>query len=173
MWIQLDADGEIIRIVESNEGAEPGETWVERAVPFDYPLDSRWDAAELSFVPSIENRRRGLFAAVKALRDTAKDGGVEIEGIGRIETDPDSRMNINGAVQMASILGAQFAIDWRLSDNSVVAIDGPGMISIGVLVGQHVAACQYRKNELDQLITAAVTPEDLEAINIEAGWPGS
>jgi hypothetical protein len=49
----------------------------------------------------------------------------------------------------------------------------PAMIQVGLLVGQHVSACQQRKNELDDQIADAANIAALEAIDIEAGWPGS
>lgn len=108
---------------------------------------------------------------VRELREIAKDGGLTTP-FGPLQTDPDSRVNINGAVQMAGILGAAFALDWRMADDSMVPLDAAAMVQMGLLVGQHIGACQARKNALDAEIAAAETLAALEAIDIEAGWPG-
>ncbi len=109
-------------------------------------------------------------AAVKALRD-AKQGGGCATSFGRVDTDLSSRLNIAGAVSMAAIAGAAFSVEWRMSDNSVVTLDGAQMTGMGVAVGQFVAACQARKNVLDAEIQAAATLAELELIDVEAGWP--
>lgn len=129
------------------------------------------DLTEITDGDLLGDAKAVAYAQVKSLREQHKDGGIMIPGIGPIETDPDSRTNINGAVQMATILGASFSIDWRCADNTVATLDAAGMIQMGLLVGQHVAACQYRKNELDAAINAATTLAELEVINPGAGWP--
>ena len=60
-WLELDADGEIVRIVVDNSGGlPPGHAWLEAEVPADYPRDWRWDADEASFVPTTANRLHEL-----------------------------------------------------------------------------------------------------------------
>ncbi len=130
------------------------------------------DLTPLIEMDFLEPAKRATLERVKALREKAKDGGI-VTSWGPLETDPDSRTNINGAVQMATILGPQFSIVWRMRDNSEVTLNAAQMIQLGLLVGQHVSACQYRKNELDAAIAAAATAAELEAIDLEAGWPGS
>lgn len=150
--------------------------------PSEHPDYAEWDWADktvtevaLAFDPikdDLPTFRSYLQAKVKQLREQHKDGGL-VTPFGPVETDPDSRVNINGAVQMAGILGAAFTIDWRMQDNSTTTLDAADMVNMGLLVGQHISACQYKKNELDALISAATTKAELEAIDLEDGWPGS
>ncbi|WP_375291807.1 DUF4376 domain-containing protein [Qipengyuania sp.] len=122
---------------------------------------------------SLAVARSDAMAKVKALREKHTDSGITIPGVGRVETDLKSRLNISGSVQLASIGGAQFSTIWRTEDNQYVTLDAAAMIGMGVQVAQHVAACQYRKNELDAAIEAAASLAELEATDLNAGWPGS
>lgn len=98
-----------------------------------------WDAGARAFVPNLAALKIAAHAQVKALRELAKDGGL-VTPFGPLQTDPDSRTNINGAVQMAVILGDAFAVDWRMSDDSMATLDAAGMVQMGLIVGQHVSA---------------------------------
>lgn len=118
----------------------------------------------------LASGKLALSAVVKRKRDAVRDGGCTT-AFGLIDTDINSRLNINGAVSMAAIVGEAFSIEWRMSDNSLVALDAADMTAVGVAVGQFVAACQARKNVLDAEIEAAETLAELEAINVDAGWP--
>ncbi len=170
-----DDTGVIERLVLSTDGEpdRPGTTvrvWPEGVDP----ICMIWPAAETGPIVDqsvrLASAKADLGALVKARREQAKDGGL-LTPFGPVETDPDSRTNINGAVQMATILGAAFEIDWRMADNSFATLDHSEMIQLGLLVGQHVSACQYRKNAIDAQIEAAATVGELEAIDLEAGWP--
>lgn len=132
------------------------------------PHLAKWDGTAI--VADLAGPKANLAARVKRRREQAKDAGI-VTPWGPLETDPDSRVNINGAVQMATILGADFTITWRMSNNDPVVLDASQMIQMGIMVGQHVSACQYRKNELDAQIAAATTLEELGAIALEDGWP--
>lgn len=114
------------------------------------------------------------WAAAKAERDVAIDAGVAVPGIGTFDSDTLSRGNITGAVVLAQIATAQgqpFAMSWKLADNSITTLDATEMITAGVLVGQHVAACHANAQALGLAIEAAQDEAALDAIDIGAGWP--
>lgn len=114
--------------------------------------------------------RARLKQAIKELRNQADWGGCDTPS-GRIDSDAASQLKINGAVSLALVLGESFTVNWRMSDNSIVTLDAPAMIAIGIAVATKVAACQLRKNALDAEVAAAETLEDLAAIDIYSGWP--
>lgn len=128
------------------------------------------------------SKRALLLAKVRNRRDQVRDGGclVEIHGeTRRVETDATSRVNISGSVVMAMLAlqgNEDFATDWRMADNSIVALDAADMIQLGKTVATFVEAGQRRKNELDALIaTIAQGTTEEEIVDIEAqilaGWP--
>lgn len=118
--------------------------------------------------------RLNMRQAVKRKRDAVEQQGVTLAGVGTFDTDTESQRKVNGAVTMALIAmqySQPFEIVWRLADDTTATLDAAGIIGVGVAVGQHVAACQANKNALDLLIMAAESVEELEAIDLEDGWP--
>ena len=136
-----------------------------------------WPSTEAAPVPDTARQlsiaKAEAQARVKSLREAHTDKGILVPGVGLLETDLKSRLNISGSVQLASLGGESFSTVWRTADNQYVDLDAVAMVQMGVLVAEHVAACQYRKNELDAEIDAAATLADLNDIDLEAGWPGS
>ena len=133
--------------------------------------------AGASLVPeedfAFQSLQIDLLQKVKARRNARRDGGA-VTTYGTVDTDIDSRLNINGAVTMALIanMNAQpFSQPWRLQDNSFITLDAAGMIDMGMQVGQFVATVQARKNTLDAAIGGATTVAELQAIDIDRGWP--
>jgi len=125
-------------------------------------------------VVPLDDLKAALWTEAKALRDAAIDAGVDVAGIGRFDSDPASRGNINGAVTMALVAastGQPFEISWRLADNSVTTLSGAQMIAVGVAVGQHVAACHAAAQAIGIAIQAAADRSALATIDIGAGWP--
>jgi len=113
-------------------------------------------------------------AAVKAQRDMAIDAGVDVAGVGRFDSDPLSRANINGAVtgaMLAQGAGQPFAVNWKMQDNSIIALDGAGMIAVGLVVLGHVTACHENAQAIGLAIDAAEDFDTLEAIDLADGWP--
>lgn len=122
--------------------------------------------------------RENLRAAVKARRDQAEWGGVAVpvDDANRvvIDTNPDSQRKISGGALDAFIaltLGEAWNEVWRMADDTELPISATQMVGIGRLVKAHVSSCQQNKNALDALINAATTLAELEAIDIETGWP--
>lgn len=183
-FIRHSADCSIFveRIEVSHPGAlvaaEEGELWTEVPLPasdWTVELDGEGAVVTVPFARpaavALALAKQNVRFEVKARREKAEFGGCNVAGIGRFQTDPDSRSKVNGAALMAVLGGSGFEIDWRLADDSLVTLNAEQMIAVGLAIGQHVAACQYRKNALDASIDAAATAEVLEAIDIEAGWP--
>ena len=122
---------------------------------------------------TIDEAKAAKWLAAKSLRDARANGSCETP-LGRVNCDESSRVNISGAVQMASIAqsaGIPFAIDWTMADDTVVEHDASAMIAMGVAVGEHVAACHAACAAIRAAINAAGTVAELDAIDITAGYP--
>lgn len=134
------------------------------------------ETVEVTYSIPFASQRESKWAGAKARRDAEIDRGVTVPGLGTFDSDEISRSNINGAVTMALIAksAAQpFAMGWKLQDNSVVQIlDADTMIAVGVAVGNHVAACHGRAQQLGIAIQSAKDEAGLNTIDIAAGWPG-
>jgi hypothetical protein len=94
---------------------------------------------------------------------------------GVAQADTESKENISGLVQMATIAkaaAAPFSEVFTMADNSEVEMDADQMIEFGVAVGQHISAVHARGRELRAAIYAeGVTSDDLAALDITTGWP--
>jgi hypothetical protein len=167
------------------EGTIPEENVSQRAVSeWMVSPDGPFPGSELSSDSDFiyVSKRALLLAKVRNRRDQVRDGGclVEIQGgTCRVETDATSRVNISGSVVMAmlALQGSEdFATDWRMADNSIVALDAADMIRLGKTVATFVEAGQRRKNELDALIATiaqGATEEEIADIEAQvlADWP--
>src|SRR3546814_3090594 len=81
--------------------------------------------------------------------------------------------NISGFVAEATlskINGTPFSMPFKLSDNSIVMLDADQMIEVGKAVSLHGQRMYAKSWELKALADAATTTEELEAIDINAGW---
>ncbi len=90
------------------------------------------------------------------------------------QIDDNSRLNIAGAAQMASIaLAAQQAYSqaWIATDNTTVTFDGAGMIAFGVNVGIYYSALVLANRTAKDAITACTTVAACDAFDVTQGWP--
>jgi len=159
--------------VEPTDQPETSKT--ERAVVADPEfVDGQWQQRWTIEPMGINEAKAVLWERAKFLRDQFIDAGVNLAGIGVFDSDAPSRGNINGAVTMALVaqISAQpFSIDWKLADNSVKKLNGAQMIAAGIAVGKHVAECHEFAQKIGIAILNAKNNSELNAINIEDGWP--
>lgn len=123
---------------------------------------------------ALANAKEAKWDAVKAKRQRVEEGGAAtLQGV--IDSDPNSQRKVNGLVTMAMLAGQSgqsFSQAFTLADNSVVTLDGPAMIAVGVALGQHVSACHSIAQTLRDAIDAATSIADVEAIDADgAAWP--
>lgn len=135
------------------------------------------DPADLELLPAnyweddaLESAKAEKRRVVKELRNTHEAKGV-MTPFGMIDSDPVSQRKITGAVLMALIAGESFSIEFTMANNTNVTMNGEQITLAGVIVGQHVSACQARKTALDALINDATTQAELDAIDPDTGWP--
>lgn len=134
-----------------------------------------WDQSRRAFVLNIDTVRVRRWAAVRAARDAAQDGGCPTP-LGRVDTDAESRGKISGSVQMAMLAqmgGQPFTVAWTMQDNTTAIHDASAMIAMGVAVGQHVAACHAEALTRRAAIDAAADADAIAAVPVEGGWPGA
>ena len=106
-------------------------------------------------------------ASIKAKRDKVKGDGVTV-GANRFHSDADSRIQQMGLVMMGASLPP---VQWKTMGGTFVEMTP-------TLAGQIFAATAARDiavfghaEALIAQVNAAATPEDVAAIDIEAGWP--
>ncbi|MBZ9850124.1 DUF4376 domain-containing protein [Mesorhizobium sp. CA14] len=119
----------------------------------------------------FEAVRANKLAALADKRWTIENGGVVINGAS-VRTDANSQAKITGAVSLFQNDPELESIDWEAQPGVWVTLDAATMKAIGIAVGRHVQACFSRARALSASIMAAPDIEALDAVDIEAGWPG-
>lgn len=179
-WVLLDAAGHIIAQPILAEGEEPTPANCSIAFATAEMVDRQGDLVieQLDgmggWQPDLAVLRVRRWLAVKARRAIAEAAGCDTP-LGRADTDSDSQRKLSGAVQMAMIAQAAdepFVVGWTMQDNETVEHDAAAMITLGVLAGQHVAACHAVAVAKRADIEAAEDAAAIAAVDIEAGWPG-
>ena len=122
-------------------------------------------------VDDIETARARKWADIKAERDRLECGGFDMPGIGRFDSDADSRARIVGAVTAAKIAqdaGQPYSITWTLADNSTADLDAAGIIAVGFALLAHIDAIHQRSRTLRQQIDSAQALQALAAVRWDA-----
>lgn len=112
--------------------------------------------------PTFDELKAAKRDEIAAARYAAETGGIEVDGV-TIATDRGSQALLTAAVVMAR-LDPEFKTQWKCADGRFKQLDAFQLRSIGDAVIAHVEACFAREGELCELIDAAQTPEDLDAI---------
>ena len=118
-------------------------------------------------VDDIETARARKWADIKAERDRLECGGFDMPGIGRFDSDADSRARIVGAVTAAKIAkdtSQPFSVEWTLADNTAVMLDADQVISVGFAMLTHTTSTHEKGRNLRSAIVAAEDAESLDAI---------
>jgi len=121
-----------------------------------------------NYILPFDRKKEEKAERLSAKRYAIETGGITINGV-TVATDRESQGLIDGAARLAA----------REPDETIkfkavtgwVTLDAATMDAIAVAIGRHVRKCFAREAELSALIDAAETIEELEAIDINTGWP--
>ncbi|GHV34420.1 hypothetical protein FACS1894187_04930 [Synergistales bacterium] len=117
--------------------------------------------------PTLEEAKIAKLAEITAARFAAETGGVVINGNGiSIDTSRESQALITGAALQATIDSA-YSCRWKTT-NGFVEFTSEMILAVAVAVRQHVQACFDREADLSELVEAAATVEEIEAVT----WAG-
>jgi hypothetical protein len=170
----LVRDGKVVNIAEwtGNVAWDPGEG-ISRVRSDTAQTGDAYAGGAFGKPFDLAEARLQKWEAVKAIRDKLENGNAPTP-FGAAQCDDRSKLRISGLVQMAQIAAANsqpFAEEYTLADNSVVGLDAAQAVGLGVAVGKHVSAIHARSRALRVLIEAASSQADLDAIDVNAGWP--
>lgn len=124
----------------------------------------------VSAVPGddLENARARKWTEIKTERDALESGGFDLAGVGRFDSDTESRARIVGAAMAAKIArdaGQAYAIRWTLADNTTVELDADGVIDVGFALLAHTDGIHQRSRAMYALIHAAQSAEQVAGIS--------
>ena len=108
---------------------------------------------------SIETAQEQKWNEIKAQRDTLEFGGFEFES-NIYDSDLTSQSRILGAANAA------LPQTWTLQDNSTINLNADQLNGLYVALQTHIAQAHERGRIARQLIYAAETIEQVEAVNL-------
>lgn len=139
------------------------------------------DGGQIVFVPAQPDTATELARAKIEKMDAIRQMKARREQygcatpLGMMDSDEGSRNKLLGAIVEAQISAGQgqpFSISWTMADNVNVPHNAAQIIAAGRAVGQFINACHVKARALKQAVEQAADMAELEAINIETGWPG-
>jgi hypothetical protein len=151
-------NNELVEYTEAERAARatiaPGWVW---QMPERIAVDTR----------ALADARTQAWNRIKAARDIAEVADFTHDG----NVYQADRERINGAVTaaiLAQMAGAPYSIDWTLSDNTTVTLDGAQMMAVGAALAQRVKEVFEVGVTRRAAIADAANPAAADAIN----WGG-
>lgn len=142
--------------VLANVGPNPGSSY-------------RWDRTTESWVPDLEKAKTTKLQELKKSRNLKESGGFAWDG-SVFDSDPQSQLRLQGAVQLAQMSAASstpFSIEWTLKDNTVRTLSGSDMIAVGLALAGHITAVHELYRDLKNEVDTATTVQQVDSIS----WP--
>lgn len=131
-------------------------------------LDGKW--VTRIGMPGLEEIRLQRLSYVAERRWAVETSGISFNGMS-VPTDTTTQTKIIGAVVGAQI-DPTASINWKMNDGTFVMLDATGILAVAMAIRAHVQACFDHEATLRGEIEAAVSREDLDAVDISTGWPG-
>lgn len=115
--------------------------------------DDFWNTDEFA----VEQARAARWGQFKIANDAALAAGVNVPGIGIVDSDAASRAWIdwNFVTSLADSEG--FEAEWTLADNTRVTVDAEGMRAIKLAVDQHVREVRAQRDDFRDRLNASKT----------------
>lgn len=113
------------------------------------------------------------WAAAKATREVLETGTAPTT-LGRVQIDEASKVKINGLLAMARLVeeaAGTFSEQFTMADNSVVTLDSTSVRQLAMGAAMFVSDVYAHARGLRAAIEGAASAADLDAIDIETGWP--
>lgn len=132
------------------------------------------DGVVLEELGDLETTKKMAIHKIERLRDGHVAGGLTIPGLGTIQTGPRHTENIMGAINVAVIKHLRqepFVVNFKMLDDTFATLDADGAFDVGLALAGMRGQIYEHSWALKDLVEEATTMEELQAINLEAGWP--
>lgn len=173
MKLEINSDGRIYQAIGPDEPEREGCTYLEYEGPLDWNAPTPTsclmrvgDAPVWGEPGDLEQAREAAWGVIKAARDAAEASDFIVNGVAY---QPDV-LRITGAALnalLAQLAGVPFSIDWTVSDDSVVTLNGAQMQGVGIALAQHINSVHAIGRTLRAQIAAAQTHAEVGAVT----WP--
>lgn len=173
-------NGVIVNAAEAEAGFAAEQGWPE--LPAEFGPGDLWDGEAFSHpVPPLSARKEALVAEVEARRDSLIRGGFTYDfgapGPRTLQTrDNDDKINwlTSQAAYSAAVAMGQGAIEgaeFRDAANGRFTVTYSAGLAALLAMAAWGSAVYQRSWDLKDAIDAASSHDDLDDIDIEAGWP--
>lgn len=119
----------------------------------------------------IENHRRDISSRISEKRWKAENGGMTV-GDTPIDTDLDS-VNLITATMVGMGRDPTAVVDWQDKDKNWNKVNKASIEGMHDAVFAHRQSARTNEFNLDAEVVAATTIAELDAIDIESGWPSN
>lgn len=120
-------------------------------------------------LPTLEEFRAGKLVELAGLRWEKETGGTNFNGM-PVATDAVSQTKYIDAVVGAQI-DPNAVIKWKMADGTFVPLDAAAITAVAMAVRAHVQVCFDNEALLKAQVEAAVTAEEIAAVDLNIGWP--
>lgn len=175
----LDEDGMVTNCIVVAEGADPtlfGAVLGPEDAGFGWCRDAlgNWTPPAIP----IADARAAKLAAIVATADALLSAGAPRSGL-HISVDDGSRADLTAmaATASAALAGAvawpeSYARGWITTENERIPLATPAEgLTLAATVGDWYARLVQRRRDLKDAVLAAATIGELDAIDIDTGWP--
>lgn len=157
----IDGEGRVVNFIVAPESFAPGDGYTTRVA-----LDS--DSIALDRFETLEAAKVGRLAELAHRRWLAEHAFTF--GGSPLSLDDGTQQRIGGAIQYLDISG-ETSVRWQVARGVFATFSAAQLNALGIAAGAHVQACFANVEILSEAIEACTTIAEVEAIDIEAGWP--
>jgi hypothetical protein len=145
--------------------------WVSGTVtPMDPAEEAEFESSRRLTLPQVKRAKKG---AILVRLNEAERAGFTFQ-TKRIPSDADSLARISiiaSRARRAQADGAAFSVVWFADDDSALTLNRTELQDLDKAAGDHFKACSDNARTLRQAVSAAGTVAEVEAIDVNAGWP--
>lgn len=157
----------------ANDSLAEGEVSIPCTAMGDFVISEDGTTLEVRAKPIAEVRQR-LMETLRQRFATELAKGCESPK-GRVDCDDKAVQRVTSAVVMADKLAELGLPDvdenWTMFDQSVVPHSRGELTALGLAIGAGFRACFSNKQTLENQLDAATTVAELNAVNLDSGWP--
>ena len=117
-------------------------------------------------------RQTEMLSDIAAIRWVKENGGMPF-AMAIVPTDDRSKLLIMGAREKAKE-DPTYSKRWKIAPGQYIDLSAETIVSLSEALETHVAACFAREEAIAaQILAEGVTLADLDALDINSGWPAN
>lgn len=132
-------------------------------------ISSGWEEINWPVVVPLDQRKARMLDELAEIKWQRELAGPLFNGV-RVEASDRAKTLVLG-VRTRAKENANTARRWKIAPGQYVMLDAAALIALGDAIDAHVTACFDREAALADVIVAATSHAQLDAVNLNSGWP--